>query len=379
MNKIEKLLKNNYFVFLIYRFIFNCVFKFIGIFLRVDKNLYLFNGLGFKYNDSPRFIYEQMLEDPRFKNSKFVWAVDNPELYSIPNSKVIKMNTFEYFVTALKAKYWISCMNIERGLTFKKKKTIYLNTWHGIPIKAIGNSAKGRKDFNFKNVNYFCVSGEHEIDIYIKSLGLKEDQLFKVGTPIQDELFNISDKETIKLKEQFSLPLNKKIILYAPTFRDNKTDDNSYLLDIDKIYDQFGDDIVIIFRGHHFTATKLNNKYKNKVFDYSNHWNPNDILKVSDILITDYSSIVFNFAILEKPFILYVEDIKQYESERGLSLNIFNVFSSEDIAVNIDDLIAKITNKINQKTSKSSKKIKERFTAFSGDATNSCIDVLYNK
>jgi CDP-glycerol glycerophosphotransferase len=108
------------------------------------------NGHGYKYNDSPRTIYQTMRKYGIDNNYQIVWALKNPEQYEIPgNAEKIKIDTFAYFVVALRAKYWISCVNIERGLHFKKKKTIYLNTWHGASLNYVGNSVAKRNDYHF--------------------------------------------------------------------------------------------------------------------------------------------------------------------------------------------------------------------------------------
>lgn len=124
--RLEHLLKHNRFVQTIYRYTMSGVFKFIGLFVRMDKKLVLMNGHGFRYNDSPRAIFEKMTELGMLEDYRVVWALKEPDKYDIPNAKKIKMDTFKYFITALKAKYWISCVNIERALHFKKKKTVYL-------------------------------------------------------------------------------------------------------------------------------------------------------------------------------------------------------------------------------------------------------------
>lgn len=128
-NRVEHILKHNAFVQTIYRYSMSFVFRFIGVFIKTNDTLVLMNGHGYKYNDSPRAIYQKMLEYGLHKQYNVVWALNEPDKYDIPYAKKIKIDTWEYFKTALKAKYWISCVNIERALHFKKKNQIYLNTW----------------------------------------------------------------------------------------------------------------------------------------------------------------------------------------------------------------------------------------------------------
>src|SRR5690625_2044821 len=113
----------------VYRIIFSSIIQIIGLVIKTDNNMILFNAHGKKYNDSPRAIFEFMIKKGLYKRYKFVWAVDSPNKYNIPYSQKVKMDTIKYFITALRAKYWVSCVNIERGLKFKKRETKYLNTW----------------------------------------------------------------------------------------------------------------------------------------------------------------------------------------------------------------------------------------------------------
>ena len=109
-----------------YRKVLSLFFRFVGLFVKMDTNLVLINSwVGKKYNDSPKVLFETMRDDPRFKNLKYVWAFEHPEKYDLRGAKCIKIDTWDYFITALKAKVWITCVNIERGLTIKKKNTIY--------------------------------------------------------------------------------------------------------------------------------------------------------------------------------------------------------------------------------------------------------------
>lgn len=119
--KIEYILKHNLMIQQIYKCMMSLFFRFIGFFVSTDEKLILFNAHGRKYNDSPRAIFKYMIGDERYQDYKFVWALDEPEKYDIPQCSKVRMDTIKYFITALKAKYWVTCVNIERGLHFKKK------------------------------------------------------------------------------------------------------------------------------------------------------------------------------------------------------------------------------------------------------------------
>ena len=193
-NKLEHILKHNTFVQSVYRVTMSAFFQAVGLFVKTDDKLVLMNGHGFKYNDSPRAIYEKMLELGIADQYKIVWALHDPSKYEIPgNCTKIKMDTPEYFLTALKAKYWISCVNIERALHFKKKNTVYLNTWHGASINLCGNAVSNRKDFHFEHIDYFCICGEYERDFIIRDFNVRPEAILPCGYARNDELYQATE------------------------------------------------------------------------------------------------------------------------------------------------------------------------------------------
>lgn len=156
--RLDYILKHNYLIYRIFNLCVSSVLKIIGIFIPIDKKMVIFSGQARKYNDSSRSLYEYMLAHPeKYGQYQCVWALEDPEHVDIPGNPIkIKADTMEYFKMTLRAKYWITCVNIERSLHYKKKGCRYLNTWHGTPFKHIGNDAGGRKDFDFGSVDYFC-------------------------------------------------------------------------------------------------------------------------------------------------------------------------------------------------------------------------------
>src|SRR5699024_10322025 len=322
LNRVEYALKHNIFIQRLYKIIFSTIFRLIGIFVKTDDNLILFNGHGKKYNDSPRAIYEYISKNKNYNKYKLVWALDKPNEYSIHNSSKVKMDSFKYFIIALKAKYWVSCVNIERGLNFKKKQTIYLNTWHGTPLKYIGNAVAERKDFDFSAINYFCYSGNYEKEIYKRDFNIPENNLLLSGLPRNDELYNVSPEIIKKYKKELNIPRDKKVILYAPTWRDSKNKGNNYSLsppiDVSFIQRELEEDYIFMLRTHSYTNNLMGVKFNDFFRDFSEYPEINKLLIAADILISDYSATIFDYSILEKPIICFAYDYKQYSEERGL-------------------------------------------------------------
>ena len=125
-NKIINLVKNNNSIYKIYSYTFNFFLLLMKIFIKVKDNIILINSFGGKkYDDSPRVIFEYMKTQEKYEKYKIYWAFENPERFDIEGATKIKIDTLQYFIIALKAKYWITNSAIERGLKFKNKKTVY--------------------------------------------------------------------------------------------------------------------------------------------------------------------------------------------------------------------------------------------------------------
>ena len=132
--RVEYLIKHSPLIQVLYRKGMSFAFQTLGLFVRRDEKLILLSASGGrKYGDSPRILFEAMKNDPRFAGYKYVWAFENPEKFDVDGCEKVQMDSPAYFLTALKSKVWITSVNIERGLRFKKKGTIYINTWHARP------------------------------------------------------------------------------------------------------------------------------------------------------------------------------------------------------------------------------------------------------
>ena len=380
IKRIEFTLKNNLIIQYFYKRVFSFIFRFIGLFIKTDPNLILFNSFGGKkYNDSPKVIFEQLLNHPTSKKLKLVWALENPDNFDIPNAIKIEINSFKYFIIALKAKYWVSSVNIERGLKFKKDNTIYLNTWHGAGTKKIGNAVSKRKDYDFSNVNYLLVQSNFEKNIFINDFGAIEENFLLSGFPRSDELFKTEKKQIDIYKRKLKIPKDKKIILYAPTWRESKNNGSSYdlniPLDIKKWQEKLTDEYVILFRTHTFTTNILNLKFNDLIIDVSDYPNVNHLLLISDILITDYSTIVFDYSILEKPFLCFGYDYKEYKNERGLYIDLEKEYPN-GVQKTEDEILELIVNMNYEKECEKTREFKSKYIEAGGNATELAIKSL---
>jgi len=303
-------------------------------FVKPQKNLIVINSFGGrKFDDSPKAIYNLMINDPFFENYDIVWCFMNPNSFEIQKGRKIKSDTFKYFITLLKARIWISNSGLERGLSFKGRKTFYLNTWHGTPIKRMGSdiaaenlSMKGKG--KTKIVDVMSAQSEYEKDIFSRVFNNYIKDIRVIGLPRNDELININKPDIIlNIKQKLGIPLDKKIILYAPTFREyDKDEGNNCVLATPinfRLWEcELGDKYVFLLRAHYEVAKKMNLPKTDFVMDVSSWQNLNELILVSDLLISDYSSIFFDYAITGKPMLTFCFDYDRYVAKRGMYFDI---------------------------------------------------------
>lgn len=195
MHRIEYILKHNKFIQRVYVIVFSLFFRILGIFIKPDKKQVFFQSMiGKTFGDSPKVLYDAMRSDERFNSFNYVWAFDDPEKFDIEDGRKVKLNSLKYYIESLKSGIWISNVCVERGLKYKPKSTIYLNTWHGIPIKVIGNAQKTRNDYDYSDVDYMCCSSEFEREIFIRDFKINNDAIVKCGMPRNDELYFVTDE-----------------------------------------------------------------------------------------------------------------------------------------------------------------------------------------
>jgi len=379
---IDYILKHNLMIQQIYKCVMSLFFRFIGFFVSTDEKLILFNAHGRKYNDSPRAIFEYMISDERYQDYKFVWALDEPEKYDIPKCSKVRMDTIKYFITALKAKYWVTCVNIERGLHFKKKQTVYLNTWHGTPLKLIGNAVSGRKDFDFSNVDIFCYAGKYGSEIYKKDLNVLKNNFLLSGLPRNDKLYHISNEDIACYKRLLNIPKNKKVILYAPTWRDSTDKGKSYSIEppIDIAYWQkeLQDEYVLLLRTHAYTDKLLGIEFNEFIRDFSEYFEINHLLSVADILISDYSATIFDYSILERPIICFGYDYNKYKIDRGFYIDLEKELPNGVLKTE-DEVLEWLFSMNYEEECRKTRDFKIKYIEAGGNATEMCVNALMEK
>lgn len=384
-SKIKNIIKYNKWIYNIYYNVFNMLLRLWGLFIKTDNSLILINSFaGRKYDDSPKNIYEEIKKDNRFKNYRIVWAFDKPEMFGDIGCKKIKTDTLEYFKTALKAKIWITNSSVERGLEFKKKSTLYFNTWHGTPMKKMGTDmAEENTSFKSKNkksnFDVMTSQSDFETDIFSRAFCIEKSKFLTCGLPRNDVLSSYSQEDVIKIKKKLNIPLDKKVILYAPTFREyTKNLMKECVMDIPMNVNtwrtELGTDYVMLFRVHYEVGKYLNIKDDEFVRDMTNYDCLNDLIIAADILISDYSSIFFDFSITSKPMLHFAYDYDDYSTNRGMYFDIRDYLNGSDNEIGLIELLKNIN--IEDETDKCIH-FRNSFVQYYGKAAKTCVNYIY--
>ena len=266
-----------------------------------------------------------------------------------------------------------------------KKETIITQMWHAPgAFKKFGGSVDGDsveilKKIS-KNTDYLIVSSKNVEDYYCEAFQIQKNKIKPLGLPRADYYFEKHDISDLKSKfcKKHNINSDKKIILYAPTFRDEEKYNNVFnYLDLVEFNQVLGDDYVLALRLH----PKIKNFYSDEIsavgeyVDCSNYFSEQELLLISDILITDYSSIMIEFALLNKPIVFFTYDFEDYlTKERGFYFD-FESSVPGPIANNSNQLIDVIKNN-DFDESKLSKFVRTQFDAIDGNASKRVVDFL---
>lgn len=335
------------------------------------KNCVLFCSFYGKYSDNPKYISNELLLS--YPDMKQVWVVSDMQRNQVPEifGKVL-FGSFRYYWLLFLAQVvvdnssglrtFISCTPGTLQFTFcnwlaKKRKSQYnISTWHGTPLKKIGVDALDYDDKKafLSNADYSIAGCEHTFSI-IKSAFRNSFHVFKTGTPRNDILCK-NNVDVISLKKKLCLPIDKKIILFAPTFRKEsdlggikQLNTIEYGLLLNNLKIKFGGDWCFVFRVHSCVQSiieeqNINDKFKQfGLVDGNIGDDMAEYLYCADILLTDYSSSMFDYLLTERPCFLYTPDLFEYmNSERGVYLSVDTL--PFPYVINLDDLYETILN-----------------------------------
>ncbi len=310
--------------------------------LDIDENLILIQSYdGSSISGNPYYLLKELCENEQYKNYKKIVVVRNNNKEEInekieckqwKNVKLVKIHSKEYCKALVIAKYLINNSTFPTYF-IKKKNQVYFNTWHGIPLKTLGKSIEmapnelGNTQRNFMMADYLLYPNEFMFNIMRRDYML--NNLFKgkyilAGYPRNTAFFDENLKKEIIEKYKIE---NKRIIVFMPTWRgslDAKNTDEQMVYIKHAIYEmeeKLDENTVVFVKLHNYVNKKLNmNKFK-KIRKIPEEYETYEFLNVADCLVTDYSSVLWDFSNTNKKIILYAYDLERYSRERGMYID----------------------------------------------------------
>lgn len=374
---IKTIIKRNAWIYTLYFYFASTLIKFYKLFLRADDKLILFVCYGGRhYSDSTKVIYEAMLKDERFKDYKIVWAFTQPEKYDfIPNK--ININSLEYIRIALKARCWVTNVIVERALDFTGINTYYFHTTHGVLVKLDGNDAKGKKNFKtLAKYKFDCclAQSEYEKKVLMGQFDLRNDVVKILGYPKNDILVNHTREYRDDIRKKFGILDNKIAVLYAPTFREEDNFKERFDINVDLWREILGEKYVLLYRAHPVVSSTIKND-DDFFIDTTQYDVVEDVMIAADILVSDYSGIIFDYSVMAKPIFLWPYDYDKYNEIRGLyfdirkelpwkesEADILTMIKDADLKKNVDQYVLPFRN---------------RYATEYGSGTKNSLDEIY--
>lgn len=307
-------------------FISNTIYSLFRV-LPINKKQIMFESMwGKKYSCNPRYFYEYI--DKNYPDWKCIWSLNDEHVPIQGNGIKVRRKSLKYYYYLATSKYFVN-----NGTFFhkfiKRNKQKQIQTTHGMYYKTAGMDIDGvyeteeSKQEYMKNTSlwdYMTIQSQFFIKIMNSAFGYF-NEFMKFGFPRTDILYTKNNTKDIeKIKNKLNIPLDKKIILYAPTWR--VVDDFELKLDLKSFEESLSDEYILILRLHHVTVTNWNKLENRFIYDLSKYESVEELYLISDILITDYSSTMFDFSLLNRPIILFAYDLDEYENTRKSYYNL---------------------------------------------------------
>lgn len=363
------------------------IMKILSYLIPKKKGLWVFGSwFGKQYSDNSKYIFEYICQNKKEINS--VWITKNEDIKKELDNcgyKCLRYDSIKAILTLLRAEVVFMTQSYEDlSSIFFIGASYQVQLWHGVAFKKIGFDRDNKNISLIKMINkslykfwstaslYIAPSNEYKSKL-ISAFEVEPTLVLEVGQPRNVILSQNNKGNVKKIKEKFeklyNVQLNnRKVITYMPTFRDSGDKVFSFT-DLNIEQSNFLDEILkesIIIEKSHFVSNKSESKDKNIIT--INNCDTQELLLITDLLITDYSSCFFDFLILDKPIIHYIYDYDFYKNEdRGLYYDI-NEIKCGDIAYNFEELLVCINDNINSKLIKDYSRlrndVRSRFITF---------------
>lgn len=369
------------------------------IFLKLPVNnsvIFFESSVGRNYSGNPKYVYEELVNQGLDKKFKCVWSLEDTNLKIPGNAKKIKRAGLSYIYYLAVAKIWI-CDTRLPAFIVKRPETTYIQLWHGTPLKKLAMDmdilsmseetelSEYKKLFkkNTETWDYLISQSDYTTERF-KSCFDFQNEILSTGFPRNDILFKKNDAKSIdSLKNHYNIPLNKKIILYAPTWRDDEFYENgiykfSSQIDLDLMKKELSDTHILLVKLHYLVKDPVDwSNYEGFVYKCDHLWDIQELYLISDVLVTDYSSVIFDYALLKRPMVIYAYDYEKYRNDlRGFYFNIFEEFPGPVVKNNLD-LVDSIKNYDFNAYSEKYNEFLDKFTSFDkGNASSKIVNLI---
>ncbi len=349
------------------------VYKKVFSKLRLLSDTIMFESFfGKSYSDNPKYIFEYLNRNYPGKY-KYVWVNAGKELPLAYPAKQLKRFGFAYFYYMARCKYMV--FNGRQPHYFiKRPGNIFLETWHGTPLKKLvfdmddvtTASPLYKEQFyvQTRSWDYLVAPNLFSENIFRRAF-LYDGEILQTGYPRNDILYAGERKPLVaEIKEELGIPRGKKVILYAPTWRDDEFYGHakykfSLKLDLQPMREQLGEEYVVLLRTHYFIADQIDLcAFDGFAYNVSKYDDIARLYIISDLLVTDYSSVFFDYANLRRPMLFFMYDLDKYKNVlRGFYMDVEEelpgpiVFDTQEIVdavKNIGDIEKKYEEKYNR-------------------------------
>lgn len=297
---------------------------------------------GRRYSCNPAALYEYI--DKYHPEYECVWFLNDPDTPINGRAKKIKRGTDEHKHYLATAKYFVFNNNMPRSFR-KREGQVIVQTMHGTPFKSFGLDVKEEAETEKQRIriversdmwDYLIAQGEFTRNMAWRWFRYDKTVL-ETGYPRTDQLYTPDEAKAAELRASLRLPPDKKVILYAPTWRE--MDRFDMMLDLDAMCRELSGEYVLLIRLHHFVSEFYKVPEDGTfIFDAGKVEKIEDIFALTDVLITDYSSVMFDFALTGRPMVFFTYDLDEYtRRDRG------SYFKIEDEAPGV---LAKTTEEV---------------------------------
>lgn len=352
-----------------------------------------FHGASMSCN--PYALFLHLIESDEFKNWTHIWIVNDLAVFQAKfknNSNIIfvKRDSDAYMRHLASAAYLIN-NNTFPPYFIKKDLQCYLNTWHGTPLKKLGKDNSigfcehKNASRNFLHADYILSPNSHTTNVLIERHDVDEilsAKILEIGYPRIDLSLNSSLQQKQDLIKLLNLDPKRLTILYAPTYRGSSisatgnVDDEAVVGLLNKLaaFNKYN----ILLKAHHLIEQRLKKLAIKEVVFVENHLDTNELLSIVDLLVTDYSSIMFDFIPLNKPMVLFTYDQKDYINNRGLYFDLGEL--GMPYASGLDDCVSLIESVEFNKKTNYKVELRNKFSMHEdGSVSEKVAQIVFNK